>query len=66
LFRLLQASSSIIFFSQILHFLPFRGLRPDFLIRINFHGISYTSIRIFFCIMTIFFVFHNIGVDSIF
>ena len=44
LFRLLQASSSTISFSQILHFWPFKGLRLDFLTRINFQGILDISI----------------------
>ena len=44
LFRLLQASSSPIFFSQILQFRPFNGFRPDFLTRINFQGMFCISI----------------------
>ena len=43
LFRLLQAFFPTISFSQILHFRPFKGLRPDFLTRINFHGILISS-----------------------
>jgi len=42
LFRLLQAFSSTISRLQILHCRPFKGLRPDFLICTNFHGILYT------------------------
>jgi hypothetical protein len=44
LFRLLQASSSTISFSQILHFRPFKGFLPDFLTRTNFQGILGTYV----------------------
>jgi len=46
LFRLLQALSSTISRSQILHRRPFEGLRPDFLICTNLHGMLYNSATI--------------------
>lgn len=44
LFRFLQAFSPTTSRSQILHCRLFKGLRPDFLINTNFHGILSNSI----------------------
>ena len=54
LFRLLQAVSSTISFSQILHFRPFKGSRPDFLTRTNFHGILNSSSKTEFYSLEVF------------